>query len=85
METTQNLQLSAQNRLVLDILLRDNYITRVAAAHYNIANVTARISELRSAGFDIPAHTYHDLRGRRYARWVMTESDRAYAAEVVGA
>lgn len=68
--TTTARRLSRQERTLLDLLERDGHVTRLTAMHAGIANVTARIAELRlDADVKIKAEVRKDIHGRRYARW----------------
>lgn len=63
------MKLTKQAQKVLDLIRRDGSITRLTAMHYGVANVTARISELLDAGYDIDRHIKLDAEGRRYGEW----------------
>ena len=57
---------------VLDLIKRDGRVTRLTAMHYGIANLTARISELRLyGGLDIVCTEKVDAVGRRYGEWTI--------------
>ena len=62
--------LTPQAQKVLHMIRRDGHITRQSAVmSLSVANLTARIAELRSAGFDIICKERNDVNGNRYGRW----------------
>lgn len=61
--------LTPQARRVHNIMAKFGKITRMQAAHYGIANVTARISELRSAGVKVVCTHKRDADWRLYGEW----------------
>jgi hypothetical protein len=63
------MKLTKQAQQVLDLIERDGHITRLTAMHYGIANVTARITELRDAGIMVNCFVAKDADGSRYGRW----------------
>jgi hypothetical protein len=67
--TVQCAEVSNQAARVADIIDRDGGITRMTAFHYQIANVTARIAELRKAGFQVLCEKRIDGHGKTYGRW----------------
>lgn len=71
--------ISRQELLLLNMLRRGE-VTRLAAITAGIANVTARIADLRARGFDVVATMNTDTLGRRYARWSLVQ--REQVAEV---
>lgn len=63
-----------QCKKVRDLLRRDGSITRLTAMHYGIANVTARIADLRLRyGYDIKCDIREDAEGNRYGTWSIKE------------
>lgn len=69
----RRLPVTPQANKVLGIIRRDGHITRLTAMHYGIANLTARITELRDAlytkGLDVVCVKRHDDNGHLYGRW----------------
>lgn len=65
------MQLSKQARLVLRSLEAGRSVTRVTAMHYGVMNLTARISELRNAGYEITCTMRRDVAGDRYGEFVL--------------
>jgi hypothetical protein len=61
--------LTKQAQQVLDLIDRDGHVTRLTAMHYGVANVTARITELRNAGHFVVCNLAKDANGSRYGRW----------------
>lgn len=61
--------ISKQGKKVLELLRRDGYITRLTALHYGVANLTARIAELRVIGLNIGCDVRLDANGKEYGRW----------------
>lgn len=64
--------LTKQAKQVLDLMERDGAITRLTAMHYGIANLTARITELRDAGYYVVCVEKRDASNRRYGSWRVT-------------
>jgi hypothetical protein len=55
---------------VLNLIERDGHITRLTAMHYGIANITARIAELRlDYGINVACEEKVDAEGRVYGSW----------------
>lgn len=75
-----NLQIvfSKQERKVLELMLRDGHVSRMTAMHYGIANLTARIAELRQKlildNYDIPVAIKEDASGREYGSWYLVDT-----------
>lgn len=61
--------LSKQGKKVLELIQRDGRVTRMTALHYGVANVTARIAELRYEGFNVVCEVKVDAEGREYGNW----------------
>jgi len=61
--------LSKQGRQVLELIRRDGRVTRLTALHYGVANLTARIAELREVGFNINCTVKLDANGKEYGEW----------------
>lgn len=61
--------LTKQAKQVLNLIQRDGAVTRLTAMHYGIANLTARITELRDHGYDVECYEKRDAAGRRYGSW----------------
>lgn len=61
--------MNPQSTQVLNLLKRDGNLTRLTAMHYGIANVTARIADLRRAGYRVTCTEKRDAAGRRYGVW----------------
>jgi len=68
--------LDPQTAQVLKLIKRDGFITRLVAAHYGIANLTARISDLRSRNVKVACETKRDAEGRRYGYWTLAPNQR---------
>jgi hypothetical protein len=66
--------LSRQAAEVLKIMRRDGHITRLIAMNYGIANLTARISELRDAGYAVICDERRDANHRRYGDWKLAKA-----------
>jgi hypothetical protein len=58
-----------QAKKLYGLMERDRYVTRLTAMHYGVANVTARVAELRAAGINISCEVAKDADGREYGRW----------------
>jgi hypothetical protein len=59
-----------QTMQVLSLLRRDGNVTRLTAQHYGIANLTARIADLRlTHGVNVRCQQRKDAEGRRYGVW----------------
>jgi hypothetical protein len=63
------LAVSRQAMKVLDIIQTSGSVTRLTAMHYGIANITARIAELRTAGIQVLCEENRDMNGARYGKW----------------
>jgi hypothetical protein len=62
---------SQNNQLVRFLFHERRAITRqTALISLGIANITARISDLRAAGYVIEVNTKVDMRGKSYASYV---------------
>ncbi|MDO8839664.1 MAG: helix-turn-helix domain-containing protein [Parvibaculum sp.] len=62
-------KLTRQARLVLRSLEAGRATTRVTAMHYGVMNLTARISELRNAGYDVVCTIHRDVAGNKYGEF----------------
>lgn len=62
---------SRQAMKVLNIIQTSGSVTRLTAMHYGIANITARIAELRSAGIQVQCEENRDMNGARYGKWTL--------------
>jgi hypothetical protein len=59
-----------QNAQLLDLFKRDGTVTRLTAMHYGIANVTARIADLRLRhGINVVCEKRTDAKGKTYGAW----------------
>ena len=67
--------MNPQTEQVLNLIKRDGSITRLTAMHYGIANLTARIAELRNWGFDVECQEKRDANGRRYGTWSLKKAE----------
>lgn len=65
--------MSPQAKQVLNILKRDEGITLMTAAHYGVPNLSARLSDLKEAGYVINREQKKDLAGKKYSRWTLSE------------
>ena len=61
--------MSPQTRKVYDLLKSGRSLTRLIAMHYDIQNLTARISELRNGGYKINCVRRRDVLGQRYGEF----------------
>ena len=61
--------LTKQASQVLNLIRRDGSVTRLTAMHYGVANLTARIAELRTAGYNVVCTEKRDANKRRYGSW----------------
>ena len=80
---TRKAMVSDQAAKVVDIIGRDSSITRLTAMHYGIANVTARIAELRNAGIQVLCENKVDAAGKRYGRWTLPSGDEVGTFAVI--
>jgi hypothetical protein len=62
---------SRQAMKVLHIIQTSGSVTRLTAMHYGIANITARIAELRTAGIRVLCEENRDMNGARYGKWTL--------------
>jgi hypothetical protein len=65
---------SPQSAKVLEIMQIDGAITRLTAMHYGIANLPARVLDLRTAGIPVVCDERKDAKGSRYGRWSIPSS-----------
>lgn len=66
----------SQNTQILRHMLAGKDITRLGAlVHYNIQNITARISELRDKGYDVRHRMRIDPRGSEYAEYFLPRAE----------
>lgn len=63
--------LTEQGRKTLNLIKRDGRVTRLTALHYGIANLTARIAELREEGYAVDCEIKLDANGRKYGSWFL--------------
>jgi hypothetical protein len=68
-----------QSQQVLNLIKRDGSITRLTAMHYGIANLTARIADLRREGHAIRCVEKVDAKGRTYGVWKLPKEVKAPA------
>lgn len=61
----------SQTQKILKMLKDGKTITRLIAMHYGIMNLTARISELRSVGYDVKCRMKKDEQGREYGEFYL--------------
>lgn len=63
-------KMNAQTEKLLGLLNRDGHVTRLTAMHYGVANITARIADLRLRhDVNVVCEVCRDAAGRRYGRW----------------
>jgi hypothetical protein len=72
--------ISNQAGQVLHLMMRDGHVSRLTAMHYGVPNLTARVSELRKAGYPIDCEVKLDASGREYGRWFLMGSAAPTAA-----
>lgn len=63
--------LTKQGKQVLDLMRRDGRVTRMTALHYGVANLTARIAELRVEGYAVDCSVKLDANGKEYGVWTL--------------
>jgi hypothetical protein len=67
-----------QNAQLLDLFKRDGTVTRLTAMHYGIANVTARIADLRLRhGINVVCEKRTDAKGKTYGAWSIKKDGSA--------
>jgi hypothetical protein len=57
-------------------LAQGNTITRLQGMHYGIANLTARIADLRNEGWQVDCEWRQDAEGAEYGVFSLTASER---------
>lgn len=67
----------SQRNFLRRLFAKGRSITRLEAMHYGIANLTARISELRGDGVNVKCRWKQDLSGARYGEFSVSPEDRA--------
>lgn len=68
-----------QTAQVLKLMQRDGDVTRLTAAHYGVANVTARIADLRKRyGIKVECEKRRDAAGRLYGVWKLPKDNDRY-------
>lgn len=70
----------SQTDFLLEHLQGGNGITRLEAFHYGIANLTARIADLRSLGHMVRCDWRKDARGAEYGRFYLVRNSLEMAA-----
>lgn len=70
--------MSQQNK-ILKMLKEGRTLTRLKAFHYGIMNLTARISDLRNAGYDVRCRWKEDADGNSYGEFYLEEGSEAAA------
>lgn len=63
---------SPQAQQLAKLIKRDGRVTRMTALHYGIANVTARVAELRIEGFAVDCEVKTDASGNEYGSWYIS-------------
>lgn len=78
-------KVNPQIKKVLQLMLQDGKITRLTAMHYGIANVTARIADIRKRlRIYVDCQEKVDADGHRYGLWFIPfERDRSAAADLI--
>ena len=71
--------LSPQAQTVLEALEAGHLVTRLTMMNLGVMNLTARMAELRNAGYSIVCKMDKDLRGNRYGKFSLNR-DAAKAA-----
>lgn len=61
----------SQTNKILQILKSGGNLTRLKALHLGVMNLTARLSELRKAGYNIKCTMRRDIEGRSYGRYTL--------------
>lgn len=70
---------------VFALMKRDGGLTRLTAMHYGIANLTARIAELRlDCNVNVQCEVKEDAEGREYGRWFIAANDLTYVVDGAG-
>lgn len=71
-------KLSPQACRVVDLLTSFSKLSQMGALHEGVQSLTARIAELRRAGYEIERRWAYDGRGHRYGtyRLLSTPSER---------
>lgn len=65
---------NSQSQRVLKALQSGRTVTRLTSMFdLGIANLPARIKDLRDAGYDIKTVMHRDLRGKRYAKYYLNQ------------
>jgi hypothetical protein len=67
----------SQNQRVLNHLIDHGYITQIIASSYGIRRCASRITDLRDVGVAIEVDYPKDDAGVRYARYTLTDANRA--------
>lgn len=74
----------SDNEKILDFLAYNDHITRdQCLGLFRIRNATARITDLRNAGWRINTEMCVDYTGKRYARWSL-DGDQADLLRTLG-
>lgn len=82
MTTSTQKKLSPQAAKVLDLLTTTSGLTQtIAVAVYQVGSITARIAELRRAGYEIATERRHDGFGKQYVRYVLKRTPTEVARE----
>lgn len=72
-------ELTPQSLIVLKHLAAGKVLDRAGAMlHYGIQNLTARIADLRSAGFDVRCRMEADMNGREHGVWFVDQREQRW-------
>lgn len=69
-----------QARKVLKLLASGERLSRVTAMHYGVMNLTARLADLRNAGWDVRCEIKRDVDGNRYGSFSLAGEQLPLAA-----
>lgn len=69
-----------QCQIVLKHLIDHGYITQLIATNYGVRRLASRIYDLKDAGVVLDSTIQRDDSGTKYARYTMTEVNRASEA-----
>lgn len=72
-----------QNQKLLGYLAAGEEMTRLKAMHYGIQNLTARVADLRNAGWQIDCLNRRDQNGARFGTFTLHKSEHLIAQTVL--
>jgi hypothetical protein len=71
--------LTPQAKKVLSALMQKRLVTRLTMMHLGVMNLTARITEIRGAGYNVECENDVDIDGNRFGKFKLAKKKQAPA------